>query len=89
MQPVDPVEAWDTPPFEPTIRNGWLHARGASDDKGQVHFQLAAVRHLLATEGRLPVNVRFLVEGEKRPAAPTSRRSWPPTPTASPATSSW
>ena len=70
MQPVDPLEEWTTPPFEPTVRDGCLHARGASDDKGQVHFQLAAARHLLAADGRLPVNLKFLVEGEEEAGSP-------------------
>jgi len=65
VQPVDPLGEWLTPPFEPTVRDGCLHARGASDCKGQVHFQLSAVRHLLAADGRLPVNLKFLVEGEE------------------------
>jgi acetylornithine deacetylase/succinyl-diaminopimelate desuccinylase-like protein len=70
VQPVDPLDQWRTPPFEPTVRDGRLHARGASDDKGQVHFQVSAVRHLLAADGRLPVNLRFLVEGEEENGAP-------------------
>jgi acetylornithine deacetylase/succinyl-diaminopimelate desuccinylase-like protein len=70
VQPVDPLSAWETPPFQPAVRDGWLYARGASDDKGQVHFQLAAVRHLLASQGRLPVNVRFLIEGEEEAGSP-------------------
>ena len=71
VQPADPLEAWTTPPFEPTVRDGCLHARGASDDKGQIHFQVAAIRHLLAADGRLPVNVKFLVEGEEESGSPT------------------
>ncbi|HEX2373002.1 MAG TPA: dipeptidase [Actinomycetota bacterium] len=71
VQPVDPLEEWTTPPFEPTVRDGWLHARGASDDKGQIHFQVSAIRHLLAADGRLPVNVKFLVEGEEESGSPT------------------
>jgi acetylornithine deacetylase/succinyl-diaminopimelate desuccinylase-like protein len=70
VQPVDPLDQWTTPPFEPTVRDGCLHARGASDDKGQVHFQVAAVRHLLAADGRLPVNLKFLVEGEEEAGSP-------------------
>ena len=70
VQPVDPLEEWVTPPFEPTVRDGRLHARGASDDKGQVHFQVSAVRHLLAADGRLPVNLKFLVEGEEEAGSP-------------------
>jgi acetylornithine deacetylase/succinyl-diaminopimelate desuccinylase-like protein len=70
VQPVDPLDQWTTPPFEPAVRDGCLHARGASDDKGQVHFQVSAVRHLLAADGRLPVNLKFLVEGEEEAGSP-------------------
>ena len=70
VQPVDPLDAWTTPPFEPSVRDGYLHARGASDDKGQIHFQISAVRHLLATDGRLPVNLKFVVEGEEEAGSP-------------------
>jgi len=65
VQPVDPLPEWTTPPFEPTVRDGQLFARGAIDDKGQVLYHLAAVRGLLQETGRLPVNVKFLVEGEE------------------------
>ena len=71
VQPADPLEEWATPPFEPTVRDGCLHARGASDDKGQIHFQVSAIRHLLAADGRLPVNVKFFVEGEEESGSPT------------------
>src|SRR5690625_5163076 len=57
VQPVDPLDLWDTPPFTPTIRDGQMYARGASDDKGQVLMHLRAIEALLATEGTLPVNV--------------------------------
>jgi acetylornithine deacetylase/succinyl-diaminopimelate desuccinylase-like protein len=70
VQPVDPVEQWTTAPFDPTVRDGCLYARGASDDKGQIHFQVAAVRHLLAADGRLPVNLKFFVEGEEEAGSP-------------------
>ncbi|HEX8930335.1 MAG TPA: dipeptidase [Actinomycetota bacterium] len=70
VQPVDPLDLWTTPPFEPTVRDGCLYARGASDDKGQIHFQLAAVRHLLAADGGLPVNLKFFVEGEEEAGSP-------------------
>jgi acetylornithine deacetylase/succinyl-diaminopimelate desuccinylase-like protein len=70
VQPVDPLDLWVTPPFEPTVRDGCLYARGVSDDKGQVHFQVSAIRHLLATDGRLPVNVKFFVEGEEEAGSP-------------------
>jgi acetylornithine deacetylase/succinyl-diaminopimelate desuccinylase-like protein len=70
VQPADPLDQWTTPPFEPTVRDGCLHARGASDDKGQIHFQVSAIRHLLAADGRLPVNVKFFVEGEEESGSP-------------------
>ncbi len=65
VQPVDPLHLWHTPPFEPTLRGDDLFARGASDDKGQTFLHFKAVEALLATTGRLPVNVRFLIEGEE------------------------
>jgi acetylornithine deacetylase/succinyl-diaminopimelate desuccinylase-like protein len=69
VQPVDPVSEWDTPPFEPTVKQGLhgddLYARGASDDKGQVFVHVKAVEALLKTQGSLPVNVKFIVEGEE------------------------
>ena len=64
VQPPEPLDLWTTPPFEPTIREGWLHARGASDDKGQLYMLLRAAREL-AEEGRLPANVRFACDGEE------------------------
>ena len=70
VQPVDPLALWSSPPFEPVIENGECRARGAIDDKGQVLYELEAVRGLLATEGRLPVNVKFLVEGEEEVGSP-------------------
>ncbi|MDP9382999.1 MAG: dipeptidase [Chloroflexota bacterium] len=65
VQPVDPVELWDSPPFEPQVREGRLYARGAADDKGQVHMHMAAVHALLSQGGELPVNLKFLIEGEE------------------------
>jgi acetylornithine deacetylase/succinyl-diaminopimelate desuccinylase-like protein len=65
VQPVDPLPLWHTPPFIPTVRGDDLFARGASDDKGQTFLHFKAVEALLATTGRLPVNVRFLIEGEE------------------------
>ena len=65
VQPPDPLAAWQTAPFEPTIRDGNLYARGASDDKGQLYVHLRAVAEQLQTYGALPVNVRFLIEGEE------------------------
>jgi len=64
VQPVDPVELWTSPPFEATIRDGWLYARGAADDKGQLYMLLRATADLAAA-GELPVNVRFACDGEE------------------------
>ena len=71
VQPPDPLDQWETPPFQPQVRDGYLYARGASDDKGQVHFQVSAIRHLLGADGKLPVNVKFFVEGEEEAGSPT------------------
>jgi len=65
VQPVEPLEEWKTPPFEPTVRGDNLYARGACDDKGQTYILMKAVEALLKTTGKLPVNVRFLLEGEE------------------------
>ncbi|GHO53091.1 dipeptidase [Ktedonobacter robiniae] len=65
VQPVDPVELWDTPPFEPTIRNGNIYCRGACDDKGQTMLVFKALESLMAVDGKLPVNVKVLIEGEE------------------------
>ena len=65
VQPPDPVEAWWSPPFEPTVREGRLYGRGVSDDKGPASIALEALSAFLAVEGRLPVNVRILLEGEE------------------------
>jgi acetylornithine deacetylase/succinyl-diaminopimelate desuccinylase-like protein len=65
VQPVDPVELWTSGPFEPTIRNGEIYARGAADDKGQVFMNLKGVEAHLQANGTLPVNVKFLIEGEE------------------------
>lgn len=65
VQPVDALDLWTSPPFEPVIVGGELLARGAVDDKGQSFYEIEAARGLLRTEGRLPVNVKFLLEGEE------------------------
>jgi len=65
VQPPDPLDEWLSPPFEPTIRNGNIYARGAVDDKGQVVVQVKALESLLAVNGKLPLNVRVLLEGEE------------------------
>ena len=65
VQPTDPIDEWLTPPFEPTERNGNLYARGSADDKGQVWAQVKALESLLASGGKLPLNVRVLYEGDE------------------------
>jgi acetylornithine deacetylase/succinyl-diaminopimelate desuccinylase-like protein len=65
VQPADPLEEWVSPPFEPTERHGNLYARGAVDDKGQMYMHIKAVETLRAVNGTLPVNLKFLVEGEE------------------------
>lgn len=65
VQPVDPEALWQTPPFEPVLRDGKIYARGASDDKGQVFMHLRTVEALLAERGRLPANLRMVIEGEE------------------------
>lgn len=65
VQPPDPIELWDSPPFEPTIRDGKVYARGATDDKGQLITHLFAVESMMKTRGSLPVQVKFLIEGEE------------------------
>ena len=70
VQPPDPLEEWISPPFEPTIRNGRLYARGVGDNKGQHFAQLMALEALLACRGTLPCNVKVLLEGEEEVGSP-------------------
>ena len=65
VQPPDPLNEWITPPFEPTRRNGNLYARGATDDKGQMLTHVKSVQAWMKTEGKLPLNVKFIIEGEE------------------------
>jgi acetylornithine deacetylase/succinyl-diaminopimelate desuccinylase-like protein len=65
VQPVDPLDEWQTPPFEASVRDGRLYARGAIDDKGQVFCLLKAYEAVRGTDGRPPINVRFIFEGEE------------------------
>ncbi|QMW02786.1 dipeptidase [Spirosoma foliorum] len=64
VQPADPYELWNTPPFEPTIRNERIYARGACDDKGQFYMHIKAIEAMVATDG-LPCNVKVMIEGEE------------------------
>ena len=65
VQPVDPVDLWTTPPFEATVRDGELYARGAADDKGQVFMHIKAIEACITKMGGLPVNMKFFIEGEE------------------------
>jgi acetylornithine deacetylase/succinyl-diaminopimelate desuccinylase-like protein len=65
VQPADPLEEWISPPFEPAIRNNNIYARGAVDDKGQVYLLCKALEGFFKTEGKLPLNVKCLIEGEE------------------------
>ncbi len=65
VQPVDPLDLWTTPPFEASVRDGRIYARGSADDKGQVFAHIKAWEAWLAEEGRLPCNVKVLLEGEE------------------------
>lgn len=65
VQPAEPLDLWDSPPFEPALRDGSLYARGVSDDKGHLVSRLFALDALLAIEGELPCNIKFIVEGEE------------------------
>ncbi|MEJ2291695.1 MAG: dipeptidase [Deinococcales bacterium] len=73
VQPPDPLELWETPPFEPTVVGGDIRARGASDDKGQVFAHVKGVEALRDVDGALPVNVVFVVEGEEEIGSPNLR----------------
>ena len=70
VQPVDPLQDWVSPPFTPVIVDGECKARGAIDDKGQTLYQIEAARGLLEASGALPVNLKFLVEGEEEVGSP-------------------
>lgn len=65
VQPPEPLDLWHTPPFEPTLRDGKLYARGAVDDKGQVYMHIAAIEAFMRTAGKLPVNLKVVIEGEE------------------------
>ncbi len=65
VQPPDPLDEWKSPPFEPAIRNDNIYARGSADDKGQTFILMKAVEGLLKQNGKLPINVKFLIEGEE------------------------
>ncbi len=64
VQPADPLELWDTPPFEPTIRDGKIYARGAADDKGQFYMHIKAFEYMMKNNA-LACNIKFMIEGEE------------------------
>jgi len=70
VQPVDPVDLWESPPFEATVREGEIYARGAADDKGQVFMHFKAIEAHLKQAGSLPVNLKLIVEGEEEVGSP-------------------
>ena len=70
VQPPEPLELWHSPAFEPTVRDGKLYARGASDNKGEIAARLAAIRALRAAYGELPITLRWIIEGEEEIGSP-------------------
>jgi acetylornithine deacetylase/succinyl-diaminopimelate desuccinylase-like protein len=70
VQPPDPIDLWHSPPFEPVVRDGKLYARGATDDKAQLFLHVKVVEAFLQTNGELPVNLKFCMEGEEEIASP-------------------
>jgi acetylornithine deacetylase/succinyl-diaminopimelate desuccinylase-like protein len=71
VQPPEPLELWETPPFEPALRDGKLYARGVADDKGHIMCRLAAIDAVLAVKGELPCNIKFVIEGEEEMGSPS------------------
>src|ERR1700716_2054073 len=65
VQPPDPVRLWDSPPFEPVLKNGYVFARGATDNKGQILSHILGVQEAIEQNGDLPVNLHFVIEGEE------------------------
>jgi acetylornithine deacetylase/succinyl-diaminopimelate desuccinylase-like protein len=74
VQPADPVDLWTTPPFDPQVRNNELYGRGSADDKGQLFLHLKAIEAHMRVNGRLPVNLKFLAEGEEETGSPSLNR---------------
>ncbi|HET9015088.1 MAG TPA: dipeptidase [Thermomicrobiaceae bacterium] len=74
VQPPDPLDLWVTPPFEPTVRDDKLYARGASDDKGNLYVALTGVEAVARTQGRPPINLKFFFEGEEEVGSPSLPR---------------
>lgn len=70
VQPPEPLELWESPPFEPTVRDGRLYARGAADDKGELVTRIHAIEAWQATQGKLPFKIKWLIEGEEEVGSP-------------------
>ena len=70
VQPAEPLELWESPPYEPAVRDGKLYARGVSDNKGEIAARLAAIRALIAAYGELPITLRWIIEGEEEIGSP-------------------
>lgn len=70
VQPVEPLELWESPPFEPTVRDGCLFARGTADNKGELAVRLAVIRAIREQRGELPIGIRWIIEGEEEVASP-------------------
>ena len=73
VQPVEPLDLWDSPPFEPEIRDEKIYARGADDDKGQMFMQVKAFELMMKTD-TLPCNVKFMIEGEEEIGSPSLKK---------------
>ena len=71
VQPPEPLEAWDSPPFQPTIRDGRIYGRGSADNKGQFFAHFKAIESVLKVNGKLPVNVKFLLDPEEEVGSPS------------------
>ena len=65
VQPADPLDLWDSPPFEPVLKDGFVYARGATDNKGQILAHILGVQEAMESNGELPVNLHFVIEGEE------------------------
>lgn len=71
VQPPEPLEAWDSPPFQPTIRNGRIYGRGSADNKGQFFAHFKAIEAVLKMDGQLPINIKFLLDPEEEVGSPS------------------
>jgi acetylornithine deacetylase/succinyl-diaminopimelate desuccinylase-like protein len=70
VQPADPLDLWDSPPFEPVLKDGYVFARGATDNKGQILSHILGVQETIEQDGELPVNLHLVVEGEEEIGSP-------------------